>query len=60
MDKKIDLNIKYEDFTKIIELMESGLEQKNKNGEDTSKYKNLYYSLVNYWADNSFVEEEDE
>jgi hypothetical protein len=60
MDKKINLSIKYEDFTKIIELMDLGLEQKNKIGEDTNKYKNLYYSLVNCLADNSFVEEEDE
>lgn len=57
MSKKIDLTLTYNELSDILDVLEEGLMSKETKGEDISKVRRTYFSLVNLWGDNASVDE---
>ena len=57
MTKKLDITLSYEELTDLLDVMEEGLISKESKGEDISKVRQTYFSLVNLWGDNASVDE---
>lgn len=57
MTKKIDLTLTYDELSDILEILEEGLMSKETKGEDISKVRRTYFSLVNLWGENVSIDE---